>query len=53
VELKWFSTTFYGQTSTGNVFSYSATIVFTGNQTATLTLGGKTYTLNLALGQAE
>jgi hypothetical protein len=43
--------TFYGQTSNGLVFSYSATVVFTGNQTATLTMSGKTYSLNLAVGQ--
>ena len=44
--------TFYGQTSTGNIFSYTGTVVFMGNQSATLTMSGTTYTLNLALGQA-
>jgi hypothetical protein len=44
--------TIYGQSSTGSIYSYSATLVFLGNQQATLVIGSKTYTLNLALGEA-
>jgi len=45
--------TFYGQSSTGNAFAYTATVTFMGNRTATMAMAGKTYTLNLALGQAD
>ncbi|MGX1023983.1 hypothetical protein [Flavobacterium sp. CS20] len=38
------SVAFNGQVSNGNVYDYSGTIVFNGNQTATLTMGsGNTY----------
>lgn len=43
--------TLYGQTSTGLAFTYSATVVFLGNQTATLYIGSNSYTVNLAFGQ--
>ncbi len=41
-----------GQTSTGNIFAYTATITFLGNQQATLVIDRRTYTLNLTLGEA-
>jgi hypothetical protein len=44
--------TMYGKSSTGNIYSFSATVTFLGNQQATLVVGGKTYTLNLATGEA-
>jgi hypothetical protein len=45
--------TLYGQVSNGLAFSYSATVVFLGGQSATLTIGAKSYTVNLALGQVS
>ncbi|MDF0717156.1 hypothetical protein PY092_13415 [Muricauda sp. 334s03] len=37
---------FVGETSNGNTYNYNGTLVFTGNQTATLTMGsGNTYEL--------
>ncbi|WP_375587356.1 hypothetical protein [Flagellimonas aurea] len=39
-------TGFVGETSNGNSYNYTGTLVFTGNQTATLTMGsGNTYEL--------
>ncbi|HSQ76131.1 MAG TPA: hypothetical protein VLT13_11270 [Bacteroidota bacterium] len=44
--------TMYGQSSAGNAFSFTATVTFLGNQQGTLVINGKTYTLNLTLGEA-
>jgi hypothetical protein len=44
--------TIYGQTSTGKIFSINATVRFLGNQQAELVVGGKTYMINLATGEA-
>jgi hypothetical protein len=44
--------TMYGKSSTGNIYSFTATVTFLGNQQATLVVGGKTYTINLATGEA-
>ena len=42
----------YGQSSTGNIYSFNGTVTFLGNQQATLVIGSKSYTLNLATGEA-
>jgi hypothetical protein len=44
--------TIYGQSTTGNIYSYSATLVFLGNQQATLAMDSKAWTINLTLGEA-
>ena len=41
-----------GQTDAGRIFAYTATVTFLGNQQAMLIIGGKTYTVSLALGEA-
>lgn len=38
---------FYGQSTSGNTWSYNGEVVFNGNGTATLTINGNTYTINL------
>ncbi|MBK7257575.1 MAG: hypothetical protein IPI01_07180 [Ignavibacteriae bacterium] len=42
----------YGQSSTGNIYSFNGTVTFLGNQQATLVIGSKSYTINLATGEA-
>lgn len=44
--------TIYGKSSTGNIYSFNATVTFLGNQQATLVIGSKAYTINLATGEA-
>jgi hypothetical protein len=39
-----------GSTSTGRSFSFTGTLVYLGNYTASLTLSGKTYTVNITTG---
>ena len=41
-----------GQTDAGRIFAYTATVTFLGSQQATLIIGGKAYSVNLALGEA-
>lgn len=42
----------YGTSSTGSIYSFNGTVTFLGNQQATLVIGSKSYTLNLATGEA-
>lgn len=42
----------HGQSSTGSAFAYVATVTFLGNHQATMLMQGKTYALNLSLGEA-
>lgn len=42
----------YGKSSTGNIYSFNGTVTFLGNQQATLVIGSKAYTINLATGEA-
>lgn len=45
--------TISGTTNAGRSFSFSGTLVYQGNYTASLTLSGKTYTINIATGMVS
>jgi hypothetical protein len=45
--------TLSGQTNGGKIFAFTATVAFSGGQQAILAIGGKTYTVNLTLGDAS
>ena len=42
-----------GSTSTGKTFQFTGTLVYTGNYTGTLTISGKTYSVNLTVGTVQ
>jgi len=41
------SLTFDGQSTSGNTWTYNGSVTFNGNGTATLSINGNTYTINL------